>query len=132
MREKLAGVAFDPESFCSVAGLLLRPQQALETSECRLGDALTMIPPVTGNGMSLALESARIAASPLAAFSRGETGWSAAQQAIARTCDRTFARRLFWARWLQTLMFSPLLRSPAGALMLRSDGFWKMMFEKTR
>ena len=31
-----------------------------------------MIPPVTGNGMSMAFESAELAVAPLAAWSRGE------------------------------------------------------------
>ena len=132
LHEKLAGADFMEDSFCSVAGLWLRPHRALETSECRIGDALTMIPPVTGNGMSLAFESAGIAAGPLAAYGRGEISWPRAQQDVARTCDGSFARRLAWARWLQALMFSPMMRTPAGALLLRRDGFWKMMFEKTR
>jgi len=132
LHEKLAGAIFVEDSFCSVAGLGLRPQRALETSECRVGDALTMIPPVTGNGMSLAFESAQLAAGPLAAYSRGETSWAQARQAIARASDECFARRLAWARWLQALMFSPVMRTPAGALVLQGRSLWKMMFEKTR
>ena len=132
MHEKLAGAKFLEDSFCSVAGLGLRPQRALETSEVRIGDALTMIPPVTGNGMSLAFESAGIAAGPLAAYSGGGMSWAQAQQAIARACDGSFARRLGWGRWLQALMFSPVMRTPAGAFLLRREGFWKMMFAKTR
>ena len=46
-------------------------------SECCIGDALTMIPPVTGNGMSMAFEAAEMAIGPLAAYSRGESSWSA-------------------------------------------------------
>jgi hypothetical protein len=132
LHEKLAGAEFLEDSFCSVAGLWLRPQRALETSEVRIGDALTMIPPVTGNGMSLAFESAGLAAGPLAAYSCGGVSWAQAQQGIARACDGSFARRLGWARWLQALMFSPVMRTPAGAFLLRREGFWKMMFEKTR
>src|SRR5207302_9370024 len=67
---RLAEAKFDEDSFCSVAGLVLRPQKAPEKTECRIGDALTMIPPVTGNGMSMAFESAEIAIEPLAAYSR--------------------------------------------------------------
>src|SRR5262249_55195418 len=57
LRARMAGAVFDSRSFCSVAGLCLRPQRATASSECRLGDSLTMIPPVTGNGMSMAFES---------------------------------------------------------------------------
>jgi hypothetical protein len=53
-----------------------------------------LIPPVTGNGMSMAFESAELAVEPLAAYSRGELDWRAARETIARLCDERFARRL--------------------------------------
>src|SRR5207248_10028126 len=54
--ERLSDAIFDEDSFCSVAGLSLRRQRATAQPECRLGDALTMTPPVTGNGLSMAVE----------------------------------------------------------------------------
>ena len=71
-----------------------------------------MIPPVTGNGMSMAFESAEIAIEPLTRYSRGEISWAQARDTIARKCDAAFAERLTWARRLQWLMFSPVLRLP--------------------
>ena len=91
-----------------------------------------MIPPVTGNGMSMAFESAELAVESLSGYSRGEMNWADTQQAIARACDEAFARRLAWARWLQWLIFSPILRTPIGAVLLRSDRLWDLMFAKTR
>ena len=132
LHERLANATIDQASLCSVAGLSLKPQHATDKNECRLGDALTMIPPVTGNGMSMAFESAALAIEPLAAFSRNETTWPEAQQAIARACDHAFARRLAWARLLQWLMFSPVLQTKMGGILLRSDLVWRMMFARTR
>lgn len=132
LRERLSPARFDEDSFCSVAGLSLRPRRAASASEVCIGDALTMIPPVTGNGMSLAFESAHLAAGPLVAFARGEIAWSDARRQVARLCDEAFARRLRWADWLQRLMFSPLARMPFGKFLFQSDAFWKMMFAKTR
>jgi hypothetical protein len=132
LRERLAAAEFDQDSLCSVAGLSLRPQRASEKTEVCLGDALTMIPPVTGNGMSLAFESAQLASEPLGDFSRGKISWKDARQTIARRCDKSFSRRLRWAGWLQRLMFSPLVRSPVGRILFQSDAFWKMMFVNTR
>jgi flavin-dependent dehydrogenase len=131
LSERLSGAKFDENSFCSVAGLSLQPRAA-DKSECCIGDALTMIPPVTGNGMSLALESAQIAAGPLAEFSRGIISWSEARGKIARTLDGNFSSRLRWANWLQGLMFSPLLRTSFGKFLFQSETFWKIMFAKTR
>jgi flavin-dependent dehydrogenase len=132
LNERLARAEFDEKSFCSVAGLSLKPQRASEKSEICIGDALTMIPPVTGNGMSLAFESAQLAAGPLAAFSRGEISWAQARQKIARACDKNFSRRLRWANWLQRLMFSPLLRTRPGSFIFQSQTVWGMMFARTR
>jgi 2-polyprenyl-6-methoxyphenol hydroxylase-like FAD-dependent oxidoreductase len=97
-----------------------------------VGDAITMIPPVTGNGMSMAFESAELAILPLAAWSRGEVSWSAAGQNIAHACDAAFTRRLMWASWLQRIILTPSLQNPLVALAARSDWFWRAAFERTR
>jgi hypothetical protein len=132
LNERLMRAEFDENSFCSVAGLSLKPRRASEKSECCIGEALTMIPPVTGNGMSLAFESAQIAVEPLASFSRGEISWALARQKIARACDKTFSRRLRWANWLQRLMFSPLLQIRPSSFIFQSQTAWEMMFARTR
>jgi flavin-dependent dehydrogenase len=132
LRERLASARFDESSFCSVAGLSLKPQRASNKLECCIGDAVTMIPPVTGNGMSMAFESAEMAIEPLSRYSRGETTWPEARGSIARSCDAAFAERLVWARRLQWLMFSPALRTPLGKFLMHSDGLWRLMFAKTR
>ncbi|MGH7951312.1 MAG: NAD(P)/FAD-dependent oxidoreductase [Limisphaerales bacterium] len=131
LRERLASAEFDENSFCSVAGLSLKPQRASKNSGCCIGDALTMIPPVTGNGMSLAFESAQLAVEPLAAFSRSEMPWAQARQTVARLCDETFLRRLAWAKWLQRFMLTAALQN-SFAFAARSEWFWRMAFERTR
>jgi menaquinone-9 beta-reductase len=132
LRQRLAGAILDQGSFCSVAGLSLRPHRAASRSECCVGDALTMIPPVTGNGMSMAFEAAEMAIGPLAAYSRGDSSWSQARQSVAAACDHAFAPRLAWARCLQWMMFTPLLRGWPGSLALHSALLWRIMLARTR
>jgi 2-polyprenyl-6-methoxyphenol hydroxylase-like FAD-dependent oxidoreductase len=132
LRKRLAGAEFMEDSFCAVAGIFLRPQRAATRDEICVGDAITMIPPVTGNGMSMAFESAELAIAPLAAWSRGEVSWDSARQTIARDCDTVFAKRLKWAKWLQSLVLMPSLQNPLVTLAARSDWFWRMAFERTR
>jgi 2-polyprenyl-6-methoxyphenol hydroxylase-like FAD-dependent oxidoreductase len=132
LRERLGTAAFDEDSFCAVAGLPIRAQHAQGREECCIGDALTMIPPVTGNGMSMAFEAAQLATEPVAAYSRGECDWRETKRIIARACDKAFAQRLAWARRLQWLMFSPLMCSPAIGVVLNSAWLWKVMFSRTR
>jgi 2-polyprenyl-6-methoxyphenol hydroxylase-like FAD-dependent oxidoreductase len=132
LRERLGAAEFEPDSFCSVAGLQLKPQRAAAKKECCIGDTLTMTPPVTGNGMSMAFESAEMAAEPLAAYSQGRLNWPQAQQQIARRCDAAFSRRLAWARFLQWMMISSALQSRLDSILLRSDWLWRLMFTQTR
>ncbi len=132
LRRRLGSAQFDTASFCSVAALQLKPQRAKAKKECCIGDALTMTPPVTGNGMSMAFESAEMAIEPLAAYSRSQINWSQAQQQIALKCDTAFSRRLAWARALQWMMVSPAVQSSVGKFLLRSDWLWNLMFWRTR
>jgi menaquinone-9 beta-reductase len=132
LHSELDGADFDLKSFCSVAGLSLNACRASQRAECCIGDALTMVPPVTGNGMSMAFEAAAIALAPLAAYSRGTMTWPEAKTAIAHACDRAFARRLFWAGWLQRIMFTPLARSVMTKWILSSSTTWRFFFTHTR
>ena len=132
LHQRLAAAEFDEKSFCAVAGLSLRPRQAAARAECCIGDAITMIPPVTGNGMSMAFESAELAIEPLVAWSRGEISWPETQSQIARRCDAAFARRLAWAKWLQRLILTPSLQNVLVTFASRSNWFWRMAFERTR
>ncbi len=132
LHSRLAGAQFDEDSFCSVAGLGLRPQRATARHECGVGDALTMIPPVTGNGMSMAFESAELALGPLVKFSHGERTWAQAQREIATACDQQFAARLRWAAWLQRALFFPPARAALLGLAARSAWGWQAVFRRTR
>jgi menaquinone-9 beta-reductase len=130
--QRLADAKYDDASFCAVAGLSLKPQRAVTRPEVCVGDAITMIPPVTGNGMSMAFESAELAVAPLTVWSRGEISWSEAHKNIASACDEQFSSRLRWARGLQRLIFAPSLHTPLLWLADHSEGFWRMAFEHTR
>jgi 2-polyprenyl-6-methoxyphenol hydroxylase-like FAD-dependent oxidoreductase len=132
LRERLAGAELEESSFCAVAGLTLAPVRAALRPEVSIGDALTMIPPVTGNGMSMAFESAELALAPLVAWSQGTRSWPEVQQEISRLCDQRFTRRLFWAKWLQRLILTAPLQNTLVGMMRRNDWLWRMAFEKTR
>ena len=132
LRERLRMGEFDTASFTAVTALNLVPTVGQPTAECSIGDALTMIPPVTGNGMSMAFESAHWAVAPLAAYNRGELDWAVTRQTITRQCATGFAQRLRWATWFQRLLMHQVSRE----LLLRvgncSDSLWRVCFAKTR
>ena len=87
---------------------------------------------MTGNGMSMAFESAEVAIEPLAKFSGGDLTWARAQQQIARVCDDRFRRRLRWSAWLQKALFQPRARAALLFLVAQSEWFWKGFFGRTR
>jgi menaquinone-9 beta-reductase len=125
---RLEHARFDRGSLCSVGGLSFR-DEAIDERECRVGDALTMIPPVTGNGMSMAFESALCALGPLHRYARGEQDWLEATKEIAGVLSRRFGRRLFCARFLHDIMFS---RAGQMGLWLRAPPLWRTAFLLTR
>jgi flavin-dependent dehydrogenase len=132
LRQRLATAQFDEASFCSTAGLCLQPQQATGQTDCRVGDALTMIPPVTGNGMSMAFEAAELAIEPIRAYACDGLPWSTAREAVAHACDAAFRDRLVWAKRLQAMMFSPVVCGTVGAKLLNSRWLWQLVFTRTR
>ncbi len=132
LRARLANAEFDESSFCSVAGLSLQPNQASAQKEFSIGDSLTMIPPVTGNGMSMAFESAELSIKPLVDYSAGKILWAEAQETIAARCDATFRPRLRWARLLQSALFQPALLRITLLVGSRLPGFWPLFFSQTR
>jgi hypothetical protein len=102
--DALEGASWDEESFSSVAGLMLS-RQAPE-SVFAIGDAAAMIPPLTGNGMSMAFESAAVAFEPLLEFSRGRISWGECLQRRSLAWDQCFSRRLRWAAFVQSVLFN--------------------------
>ena len=128
--QRLERTEFDADSFCAVAGLSLRPQ-TIDPLVCRIGDALTMIPPITGNGMSMAFESAQLALEPLAAYALGGKQWAGATEEIAGALQQSFTARLRWAGFLHRVLFSRF-SAPVLGLMASSERGWRAAFAATR
>ena len=110
LRERLASAEWDEGSFSSVAALGLGPRSAVASGEVSVGDSVTMIPPVTGNGMSMACESAAAAIEPLSEWASGTCSWCDTQKAVSTRLDSLFGRRLRVAAILQRAVVSPSAR----------------------
>ena len=132
LAQRLDRAVFDPASICGVAALGLDPRRAAALEDCCIGDALTLIPPLTGNGMSMAFESAELATPALLGYARGESGWSTARMALARACDQAFGRRLRWAKRLQQVLLSAPGQKYLLPLAWDVDLCWKLLFRATR
>lgn len=105
-----AGV--DESSRAAVAGFCLGRQKAF-SGRMALGDAWGMMPPFTGNGMSMAFESAELAVEPLVHYAAGEGDWKTTCRSVARRMRKKFSRRLMAA-----CLLHPGLTSPPGQAFL--------------
>lgn len=114
LAEALRGSEWREHSFSAVAGFSLGRQTAIP-GLLALGDAESMIPPFTGNGMSMAFQAAEIAIDPLVAWSRDEQSWQAATNTIRRMLRHRFRRRLAAAGAMH-----PLLLGDAGRSLLQT------------
>src|SRR5690606_12042972 len=97
-------------SFTAVAGFEMGRQGA-RRALCAVGDAESMIPPFTGNGMSMAFQAAELALKPLTQWAEGELSWDRAVDEVRSTLRCRFAKRLIMARVLHKFLLNPRGRS---------------------
>lgn len=90
-------------SFCSVAGLNYRARVE-EDGPLRIGDRHSLVPPYTGHGMTMALQSAATVLTPLLSWARGDSGWPEARNAAMLMQRKRFDRRLHMARVVHPLI----------------------------
>jgi flavin-dependent dehydrogenase len=91
------------DAFCAVAGFHFGRQRGPEFS---IGDSARMIPPFTGNGMAMAIESAACALDPLLEYAAGKLSWREAAECTARAQRLRFRRRMGAALLMQALLAS--------------------------
>lgn len=132
LHRSMEEVEWKEDSFCAVSALDFRPGRARNSREVSIGDALTMIPPLTGNGMSIAFETAELAGPALMAYSRREMCWEEMRFRLGRELDRSLKRRLGWAGFLQRCFFQPALRGFWIEAVHRSSAVWGYLFRNTR
>jgi len=131
LRDRLQTARWQRESFAAVSGLSLNEAFSPDPDRFAIGDALSMIPPFTGNGMSVALESAELAVGPLSGYSRGELSWREAVDAYQSNARHRFGRRMQAATVVQKLSMKPLWTS----LFLKAANslpLWRGIFAVTR
>lgn len=108
--EQLAGKmqrgSFDPESAVGVSSFGFGLKGKTTNDGFRIGDQRAIIPPFTGNGMSMAIQSAEIAVPFLSAYARGERQWNDCLSDYAQDSRKYFSRRLTAARCIHPLIFS--------------------------
>jgi len=103
LAQRVAAGVIDPSSFCATAGFSLGAQPG-EGSVC-VGDRLNLIPPFTGNGMSMALESSALLLPYAVRYARGALGWDGVAREYGRAVGGEFSKRMTTASMLHPLLF---------------------------
>ena len=98
--ERVVGGGIDPVSHCGVAGVQFSRIPERSQSKLKLGDAYSVIPPFTGNGMSIALESAAVVFPLALRYAEGAMSWEQVCRAANVAYTQRFNRRLKAARLL--------------------------------
>jgi 2-polyprenyl-6-methoxyphenol hydroxylase-like FAD-dependent oxidoreductase len=96
-------------SFCAVAGFELGTQNRLPGVLC-LGDSHAIIPPFTGNGMSMAFEAVDLALPELVSYAFGQVDWAVAVASIEKSFANAFHTRLAASRCIHPALFSSCSR----------------------
>jgi flavin-dependent dehydrogenase len=91
-----------------------------------------MISPISGNGMSLAFESAELALPILTDYSAGRLSWPEALAVIAKKHNAAFQRRLAWNWRVQRALFRPKLPKLMMKCVSESAWIWRQFFKWTR
>lgn len=111
--ERLDTGELDDQSLCAVSALDYRDHKTTG-NHLRLGDNFGLIAPMTGNGMSMAFESAALAAPFIENWARRKQTWEETVRRVYEKQRKTFAKRIQVARTLQ-----PFLLNPCGQFILR-------------
>lgn len=90
---RLRDAEMDPRSLTGISGFNLG-RQGGGVEMLTLGDSERMIPPFTGNGMSMAFEAAECALEPLAGYAQGEVDWETTRHEVRESLEKRFRSRV--------------------------------------
>jgi len=109
LAERLGSANYRAGSFCSVSGLSYERRASSEPSG--LGDRHRLIPPFTGNGMTIAFESAHKLLPHAIAYARDMISWSEFLQNRNNVLLKGFNRRYLAANLIHPFLLKPVLQS---------------------
>ncbi|MGJ8673852.1 NAD(P)/FAD-dependent oxidoreductase [Rubritalea sp.] len=118
------------ESSSAIAGFSFGSQD--DDGSFSVGDAQYSIPPFTGNGMSMALESSAIAVPFLQSYAEGQASWEDTCLKYRKGKKAYFQKRCHLAAGLHPLFFNSLSQSLLSQLGKRSLFPTSFLFEQLR
>jgi flavin-dependent dehydrogenase len=116
----------------TIAQVSFDKKAAVEQHILMCGDTAGLIHPLCGNGMAMAIHSAKIAAEHITDYFRSEKrSRKALETAYKKEWQATFKKRLVSGRQLQRVLLHPKLANGLMKLAVRSPGLLKKVIEST-
>ncbi|NJK80272.1 MAG: NAD(P)/FAD-dependent oxidoreductase [Chloroflexaceae bacterium] len=107
LARRLQEGTFLPDTQVTVASVDLKQRAVPWNGVARVGDAVTMIPPLCGDGMAMALRSAQLCAPLAHDFLRGACSLAGWEEHYRRQWHRTFDPAMRVGRMLQAALIQP-------------------------
>lgn len=116
----------------SIAQISFDKKQVVQDHILMCGDTAGLIHPLCGNGMAMAIHSAKIASELIIKyFSNKKLGRFWLESMYSNTWHRTFAKRMSTGRRLQALLMKPTLSDIVISSVAKSPYLVKKLIEKT-
>ncbi len=116
----------------SIAQISFDSKQKIVNHMLMCGDAAGLIHPLCGNGMAMAIESAKMASEKIIRFLNEKTvDRTQLELSYEKAWQKTFGRRLWWGRRLQSLLLNPKLSNLILQNLGRSGYLTRTIISKT-
>ena len=116
----------------SIAQISFRQKLTVENHILMCGDTAGLIHPLCGNGMAMAIHSAKIAADLLINhFKNTQVPRTVLEREYTRQWNAAFKKRLWMGRQLQRVLLNEKLSNSAMALFAKSPGLMHSIIKKT-
>jgi len=116
----------------TIAQIYFHPKKAVDNHILMCGDTAGLIHPLCGNGMAMAIHSAKIAADLIADFFKKDNQQRAQlENAYQMQWNRHFQRRLWMGRRLQSLLLHPKMSAIALSAMVTQPRLLQKLIQST-
>jgi len=132
LQQRLASGSPLPGTQAAVAPVDLKRNALAWDILPQVGDATVMIPPLCGDGMSMALRSAQLCAPIADRYLKGEISLSAWQHEYSRSLHQEFKGPLRWGKIVHTLLDLPVISPRLLQIASRTPGLAYKLVQATR
>jgi menaquinone-9 beta-reductase len=132
LARRIGGATLDADSLTGVSAFQFGRHRRRSDGSVRIGDQHSIIGPFTGNGMSMAFQSAARVLPVLVGYSRGGMAWDEVARQSDLEMRSAFRRRLWISRLIHPLLMSPRGRMALAGLAKRNWIPFSLLFRAMR